>query len=628
MEIFLLGMLPFVFLLLAASMLVVSQISGHFQFSRYSTRERSNSRIIQNFINQMAMAQMQLSSRTRQLEDISKRLKLSNEELARLNNLKMKFLSMAVHDMRTPLASINGYGEMLDSRGQLGNNERKWVNNIVSASEQINHLLGDLTDLAVIEAGKFRMEKAPFDIASLISEVAAGIGMIASKKGVNFSVPEVATGVTITGDRFRIGRILTNLLGNAVKFTPVGGRVEFRSRLAGPMVVCSVKDTGPGIHPSERKRIFEKFYQSQYLKDQKARKAGWGLGLAISEEIVRAHGGDIGVDSPGLGKGSTFWVKLPLVPPRFAPKSVRAPAALAALAAVILWAFPAKAQNLPLEDKARFENALQERVEGVLIRILGPNRSKVIVDATLDFTRIEKFETKGGTVTVRSVKSVPYLWAAQAGMATEAPELLPAVPLLSGAGGTPETQGPQSYQRENSYPTNFVRRLGVTLILDRNVSPAQADEIRNIVSDLLGLSPDRGDALTIVRTTFAPVYKTIWYAPETAGMIIKYLLVSLMSLVTLMVVAICFLRLAGAMSTMARAQTQQLTMEMRNVGGGGGGRAPPRSALRSGRERAGAPRKAGGALRGRRKSFSTWSSSKWTPWPRCSSERSRATSRS
>ena len=102
-----------------------------------------------------------------------------------------------------------------------------------------------------------------------------------------------------------------NLLNNAIKFTPAGKKVELTMRREGKGFGAYVKDAGIGIHPSETKRIFEKFYQAKYQKDEKLRKQGWGLGLSIAQEVVRAHKGTIGATSPGLGKGSTFWFKVP-----------------------------------------------------------------------------------------------------------------------------------------------------------------------------------------------------------------------------------------------------------------------------------------------------------------------------
>jgi signal transduction histidine kinase len=128
---------------------------------------------------------------------------------------------------------------------------------------------------------------------------------------VDLAVGELPSYCPLHGDKFRLSQVLMNLLNNAIKFTPAGKRVELTLRREGRHLAAYVKDSGIGLHPSETKRIFEKFYQAKYQKDEKLRKQGWGLGLCIAQEVVRAHQGDIGAMSPGLGKGSTFWFRIP-----------------------------------------------------------------------------------------------------------------------------------------------------------------------------------------------------------------------------------------------------------------------------------------------------------------------------
>ena len=555
----LLILLPALLLLLGVSVLVVNQIVSFFQYRRSSSRRRTDRRVIDQVMRTMQLAQSQLARRGRELAEASRKLGANNAELARLNTMKTKFLSMAVHDVRTPLSTAKGFAQLLGMTPGLGDKERKYIDYIRRATDQINSLMSDLTDLAVIESGKFRLRPESLELKSFLDEIVPGIAFVATGKGVNFSLTEVPGNPAFPGDRQRLTRVLTNLLGNAVKFTPAGGRVELSVRAAAGMLLFSVKDTGPGIHPDERKRIFEKFYQSRFMKEN-ARAAGWGLGLAIAEEIVLAHGGQIGVDSPGLGRGSTFWVRIPAVARRPA-HVLRAGAAavLFALAGIAASAGPALAQQLPLEEKARFEQSLERKANGVLLRLLGPNRYKVVVEATVDFTHIESFEPKDPAPAARSAAAGSYLW----GGAVE--DLLPGIPasdVLDEPAAAPA--GPSSYERRNSYPSEFLKRLEVTVVVDKNVDVATMDNIRTIISGILGITPARGDELSVVSSTFVPAWKTLWYEPETASLILKYALISLLSLLTLLVVAVCLLRLSGAMSEMAGAQTQQLTMEMRD----------------------------------------------------------------
>ena len=555
MEVVIVVLVPVLFLFLAASMLVVSQFSSFFQFGKYSQRRRRDQGEIQDFMAKLATAQSQVFRRSQDLEKMTQKLQSSNAELDRLNGMKSKFLSMAVHDMRTPLASIKGFGEML-SRQELEGTQKKYVDYIVRGTDQINNLMSDLTDLAVIEAGKLRLEKVPFELGSMIRDVGPSIGVVAKTAGINFVYPENVPAVTIVGDRFRLVRVLMNFLNNAVKFTPKGGTVELIVRPLGRYITFSVKDDGPGIHPSERGLIFEKFYQSRF-QDMKNKKKGWGLGLSIAQEIVRGHEGAIGVDSAGLGKGSTFWCRIPLKPSKMPARKALA-AALLALGLAGAATTARAAEGLPLEEKATFEKALETRAESVLLRLLGPSRYRVVVDATLDFTRVEKFEVKGGMGKAGEDPASLFLWQNVGAEGAGRSELLPGIPSpepLAGFGGD------KSYERQNSFPSAFVKRLAVTLLLDDSIAEKEANAIGKIVQDILQLDRERGDVFDQVRVPFAPAWKTIWYQPEAIGLLFKYTLIALMTLITLVVVALCFLKLAEAMDSMAQAQAHQLQMD-------------------------------------------------------------------
>ena len=562
MDIVIVVVVPLLFLMLAASMLVVSQLSGFYHFNKYSKRQQENKREIATFMNRLAAAQNTVFQRSRQLEDLSSRLQMNNQELARLNSMKTKFLSMAVHDMRTPLATMKGFGEML-SRQVYEDKQKKYVDYIVRGSDKINDLLADLTDLSIIEAGKLRMSKSPFELSAMLdSDITPRIGFAAQEKGIVFTTTGLPQSVTVHGDRANLAKALKNMLNNAVKFTPAGGKVDLKVTLTGRGLLFQIKDTGPAIHLSERKRVFEKFYQSQF-GDPKAKKQGWGLGLAIAHEIVKAHQGEAGVDSPGLGKGSTFWCRIPLKPSRAPMKAL---ASLALFFLLGLLPGRAKAQSgIPLDDKAKFERSLEEKAESVLLRILGPNRSRVVVDATIDFTRIEKFEVKAGAAIGGEERNALFLWQ-NIGAQSGGQELLPGIPSPEAAPGF----GAKSYERQNSFPSSFVKRLKVTVVLDRTVSAEMDDVLTRAVGEILNLQADR-DEMSITRAPFAPPWKTIWHTQESVSLLFKYAVVSLMTLITLVVVAACFLKLASAMDSVAQAQAHQLQMDFGQGKEGEGG---------------------------------------------------------
>ncbi len=311
MEAFIIIGTIFAFLMLGTAILIVFQVSGFVQAGFFRQKQNFSNSLIQQYMIRIALAQTQLFRRSRELEVLSAKLAFSNQELAQLNEMKSKFLSMVVHDVRTPLASIRGFSELLLKR-KRETREAQYLNNIVSATQQLGRLISDLTDLAMIEAGKLKMEKSPFDYEEMPKNVLPGIAINAQKKNVEFVVRNLPEGVVVDGDKFRLSQVLMNLLNNAIKFTPPGKKVELYFRREGRYIATYVRDSGIGIHPSETKKIFGKFYQAKYQKDEKLRKQGWGLGLAISQEVIHAHNGEIGATSPGLGKGSIFWFKIPV----------------------------------------------------------------------------------------------------------------------------------------------------------------------------------------------------------------------------------------------------------------------------------------------------------------------------
>ena len=300
------GLLVALFVLFRGAEYINSTLGG--------IREVRSDRLIQQFTRAMAVSENRLYVKSRQLEELAKKLAGANLTLEQMDNMKSKFLSMVVHDVRTPLASIRGFSELLLKKN-AGEKEARYLKNIVTSTDQLGRLIADLTDVAMIEAGKLKIERARFAFGALISGLLPSMEVIARGKGVVLKYDRVHSEAVVDGDKFRLSQVLQNLLNNAVKFTPAGGLVEVGTRAEGRWLIVNVKDSGAGIHPSETRKIFEKFYQARHQKDEKLRKLGWGLGLSIAREIIVRHGGEIGATSAGLGKGSTFWFKVPAVFP-------------------------------------------------------------------------------------------------------------------------------------------------------------------------------------------------------------------------------------------------------------------------------------------------------------------------
>lgn len=236
------------------------------------------------------------------------------ERLQALDHLKDDFLAMVSHELRTPLNFILGFGTLLEDgvQGPLTPQQFGSVRRIVEGTERMVGLVDDLLEITRIRAGKLEIRPAAERLAPLVDEVLAGLGVLAERNGIALSgeVPATAAGWF---DRARIAQVLTNLIGNALKFTPSGGRVCVRAIHRDDGLRIEVRDTGPGIPEDARQRIFEKFEQLDMSPTRP--RGGIGLGLAIARGIVEGHGGRLGIDSPPAG-GASFWFTLPTSEPR------------------------------------------------------------------------------------------------------------------------------------------------------------------------------------------------------------------------------------------------------------------------------------------------------------------------
>jgi signal transduction histidine kinase len=239
-------------------------------------------------------------------------------QLAELNRLKAEFVSMASHELKTPINVIGGYAEMIEEGmyGELNDRQREAL---VAVREQVDTLTGQvnqLLDLSRFESGALQIEMDKVKLRDLFTSVRRAFDALARQKGVEFSVEvEETAPELITGDFDRLrNEVLGNVLGNAFKFTPGGGSIDIAAKGEGDRLLIIVRDTGGGIPAEDLPFIFEKYYQS----GQRARAMGTGLGLAIAREIVEIHGGRIEAESEA-GEGTTFRINLPIRQPRERP---------------------------------------------------------------------------------------------------------------------------------------------------------------------------------------------------------------------------------------------------------------------------------------------------------------------
>jgi signal transduction histidine kinase len=227
------------------------------------------------------------------------------------NAEKMRFLSMVSHDLRTPLGAISGYVDllMLGVRGDVNEAQAQDLRRIKASSSFLLGLLDDILTFATAEAGALTVSLETVSLEGVLSRVEAMVAPQYQRAGIEYVREPGTEALNVRADRDRLPQILLNLLGNASKFTPSGGRVTVRCRREADRVAIAVADTGRGIPADRLSHIFEPFVQVHRELDAGKHK-GLGLGLAISRDLARAIGGDIRVESE-VGKGSTFTVLLP-----------------------------------------------------------------------------------------------------------------------------------------------------------------------------------------------------------------------------------------------------------------------------------------------------------------------------
>ena len=243
-------------------------------------------------------------------EDFTRELEVRNERLLELDRLKDEFVALVSHELRTPLTSIRGYLELvLDGEaGQVTAEQRQFLGVVERNANRLLELVGDLLFLAQIEAGKLSLDFGAVDLAAVAAESVETARPLAEEKGITLTLATSPVPL-LAGDRVRLGQLLDNLVSNAVKFTPEGGRVDVRASSSRGNAILEVRDTGMGIPAEEQEHVFERFFRTTGATDQAIQ--GTGLGLAISKGIVHAHGGNITLAS-NEGEGATFRVSIPI----------------------------------------------------------------------------------------------------------------------------------------------------------------------------------------------------------------------------------------------------------------------------------------------------------------------------
>lgn len=245
----------------------------------------------------------------RQLEAANTRLEENNRQLLELDESKSRFFANISHELRTPLTLLIAPLDVLLSRTQEHSADHEILSTMRTNAMRLLKLINDLLELVKLESGRIQVNLMPLNVADFIREQAAAVRPMAEERGVNLLTVTDSAPSSVHLDEEKMERICLNLLFNAIKFTPSGGRVELSARSEGKWLEIRVKDTGKGIAPDQLKHVFDRFWQADSTASRKPR--GLGIGLALVKELAEAQGGMVSAASEP-GKGTTMLVRLPL----------------------------------------------------------------------------------------------------------------------------------------------------------------------------------------------------------------------------------------------------------------------------------------------------------------------------
>jgi two-component system OmpR family sensor kinase/two-component system sensor histidine kinase BaeS len=249
-------------------------------------------------------ARVQIKSNSQEIDELAQSFNRMAADLQRAAELRNNLMADVSHELRTPLTVLEGnLRAALDHVYELDDEQ------IANLYEQTHHLIllvNELRELALAEAAQLPLDKQALDLAKLVQETVAVFEPLAEEKDIKLTAQLASALPTIMADRSRIRQVLHNLLANALRHTPTGGRIVIIARVVAGRVSLAIQDSGDGIEPHQIEHIFDRFYRTDRSRSRET--GGSGLGLAIVKAIVEAHGGTVTAASTGVGKGSTFTI--------------------------------------------------------------------------------------------------------------------------------------------------------------------------------------------------------------------------------------------------------------------------------------------------------------------------------
>jgi two-component system sensor histidine kinase VicK len=242
--------------------------------------------------------------------DMATQIEFMLEELKKAEKLRREFVANVSHELRTPLTSIRTYAETMSDHQEIPQEtEEEFLRVIINESDRMTKIVQDLLELSRFDSGTSVLSNEEFSIERSVRDIYAAIALGAKKHNQELNLELEWKLPKIRGDRARIEQVLMNIMSNALKYTPDGGRIDIYSGSSGADVWVRIEDTGVGIPPEDLVRVFDRFYRVDKARTRES--GGTGLGLSIAKEIVTRHGGDIKIDSTP-GEGTSVTVILPI----------------------------------------------------------------------------------------------------------------------------------------------------------------------------------------------------------------------------------------------------------------------------------------------------------------------------
>lgn len=255
---------------------------------------------------------LELVHLNKEVKRLNGELEGANDKLKSLDKLKTEFLSLASHQLRSPLTAIKGYTSMVleGDFGEINPKAKEAIDRVFQSSQNLTKVVEDLLNVSKIEQGGMKYEMAPFSLVEVAGDMAKDISITAEKRGLKLTFEsDNDLDCMVNGDKEKIRQVVLNFIDNSIKYTK-NGSINVSVKKVGDKVIFAVKDTGMGMTPEIKATLFQKFARGEGAR---MNTSGSGLGLYLAKEIIEAHKGTVNVDSEGPGKGSTFSFSLDIL---------------------------------------------------------------------------------------------------------------------------------------------------------------------------------------------------------------------------------------------------------------------------------------------------------------------------